>query len=905
MPGKWAIQSQGNWEGGHMALLNDIFAWSGGLPAWQRDALRRLFLNRTLNPADLSELLAMVKEEHGKGGRSPVRPIALSLDDIPQADPRANVWLLRLDNLQNVNRFPAGHAIEFALDRLNVLFGENGAGKSGYARILKNACRARTRQPVLPDAFDGTLPRPVPSAEITFLVNGTDPKTVPWHQGAPGDRALGNVTVYDSACGADYITKEGASDYQPYGLPQLNRLAAAQRDMQTGIEQERQQIRLDVNAFSELHGEHELGQILTKLSKDTDIEQLRRLATLGVGDHSRIEELTKVLGTMNPEPDARSAERLAERLETAATNARRSQRYVTDRALDEVQHRLESRKVAEHAWVLAQKRLRQDDNENDTNLLPGTGNEVWKLLFEAAEKFSTECAYPGHAHPNLGDEARCVLCQSPLNIDAKVRMQRFAEYVADAASKNAEETAKRMMETMQAIAEASLEPVDATTLKELSTADAELHAFIEQTATNWKERRNWVQNCVEGDDWKSDRPALIDGDPMDIRLKRKAEGLRGQAKELRNSLDPQVKQRLEKERGALIARRSLDGRLKQIEQHISDATQLHNLTACHAELNPRKVSLKMTELAGTYVTGELARVMTEELARLGYRRKVEPDIKGRTDVGQTMVTLKIKGCQDTPGQVLSDGEQRAMGLALFLAEIRLQGHSSTVVFDDPSTSFDHHHRRNMAERLASLALDRPVLVFTHDAVFLTELSIAVANSHQSAKYQTIAWAAPGPGFVSTGLTWETMDAKARLVELEKSAGPLKDYAGDYMDEATKEQVKVAYTKLRGTIERAVREVFMNNTIRPFSDEVSVGSFGAVIGHPQGEWDQVSDMYDRCCEVTDAHDTNAAHQLPIPEPAVLVQDVNDFKALLEAAKKRRSAFESARSARGAARKNPFG
>lgn len=888
-----------------MALLDDILAWSQGLPSWQGDALRRLFANRSMSPDDLGEILAMVKEEHGAAGLAPVQPIMLSADHVPAVGARSTVHLLRIDNLQHVNRLPAGHGVDIAPDRLTVLFGENGAGKSGYARVLKNACRARAKLPVLPDAFTAGEPRPTPSADITFVINGGDTHTASWRQGAAVARALGNIAVYDSACGTDYVAKEGVSDYQPYGLPYLNRLADAQKSMQATIDQERQRIRLNASAFSDLHGQHDVGEILGRLDKDTDVARLRVLATVSAEETTRVGELETILGTMNPEPDARAAERLAERFDTAAASAQKSHRYVTDRALDEVRQRQANASAAADAWKLAQDRLHTKEDDVDVELLDGTGNDVWKRLFKAAETFSIGHAYPEHAHPNVGDGARCVLCQTPLDESAKDRLTRFADFVADAASTDADATATRMKETMTAIADANFAPLDVPTLTELETADPALHAFVTQTVDAWVERRLWVETCVGASDWSPERPTLPEGDALDVRLRSKAEALRTHAKELRASLDPEAKRILDKEKAALVARQGLALRLGQIEQHISDANLHHNLTKVHTALAPRKVSLKMTELANAYVTAELAKVMTEELTALGYRRKVLPDIRGRTDVGQTMVTLKVKDCIDAPGQVLSEGEQRAMSLALFLAEVRLQGHHSTVVFDDPSTSFDHHHRRQIADRIVALAAERPVVVFTHDAVFLTELSRALNGSGQPVEYRTIGWSGTGPGFVDEGLTWETKDTKARLAELELSVRPLSDYAGDYLDAQTKEAIKSGYTKLRGTIERGIREVFLNNTIRPFSDEISVGSFGAVIGHPADEWEHILDIYDRCCEVTDAHDTNAEHQLPIPEPATLLSDLAIFKDHLDKADVRRKAFELARGKQGQVKKKPFG
>jgi energy-coupling factor transporter ATP-binding protein EcfA2 len=857
-----------------------------------------------MSPDDLGEVLAMVKEEHCAGGAALVQPIVLSADHIPAVGARSNVHLLRIDNLQHVNRLPAGHGVDFAPDKLTVLFGENGAGKSGYARVLKNACRARTKLPVLPDVFAAGEPRPTPSADITFAINGGAATTASWRQGAVPARALGNVAVYDSSCGADYVAKEGISDYQPYGLPYLNRLADAQKAMQATIEQERSQIRLNAAAFTDLHGQHDVGEILGGLSKDTDVSRLRVLAIITAEETARIGELEKILGTMNPEPDARAAERLAERLDTAAASAQKSHRYVTDKALDEVRQRQANANAAADAWKLAQDRLHTKEDDVDIDLLDGTGNDAWKKLFKAAEAFSTCHAYPDHAHPNVDDGARCVLCQTPLDVSAKGRLTRFATFIADAASTEADATAARMKETMTAIAEANLAPLDTPTLTELETADPGLHAFVTQIVEAWAKRRLWVETCVGTREWSTERPPLPDGDALDVRLRTKAEALRTHAKELRASLDPGAKRTLADEKVALVARQGLAQRIAQIEQHIRDANLHHNLTKVHTALASRRVSVKMTELANAYITAELAKAMTEELTALGYRRKVLPDIRGRTDVGQTMVTLKVKDCNDAPGLVLSEGEQRAMSLALFLAEVRLQGHFSTVVFDDPSTSFDHHHRRHIADRIVALAAERPVVVFTHDAVFLTELSRAIGDQDQPVAYRTIAWSGVGPGFVNEGLTWETMNTDARLTDMEASVKPLTAYAGDYMDEATKEAVKVGYTKLRGTIERAVREVFLNNTVRPFTDEVSIGSFGAVIGHPQEEWDRVSEMYARCCEVTDAHDTNAARQLPIPEPAVLLEDIDVFRAHLDLAKKRKRAFQAERSKQSEAAKNPF-
>ncbi|OOL37119.1 AAA family ATPase [Pseudomonas mandelii] len=888
-----------------MELLNEILEWSQGLEEWQRDALRRVFIDGNVSPAEVQKLIDLVKEKHGCGPQTDARPIPLNAGHLPAVAGSGSVRLLYLENMQNVNRFPQGRRLELMPDRLNILFGENGAGKSGFARVLKNICRARHRTAVLPNAFDGTKPRPIPSASMVFLEDG-NPRQVEWVQGQDVDSALAKVAVYDSACGSDYLAKEGASEYQPYGLPQLNRFIAVQREIQAQIGRDRDAIRLDKTAFNDLLGNHEVGAIVAQLGSGSDGDRLKQLATVTEGEAQRLVDLNGILATMDPEPEAKRAEQLAQRLETSSITARAAQRYVTDAALDEVKNRHDRLLKAREAWSLAQQQLHHRKNGQEAELLTGTGNDAWKLLFEAAAKFSTEHAYVGHDHPYLGDDAKCVLCQTSLEQDTKARLRGFSEYIANEASRNVQSAAEFMDDTMKKIAEANFVPLDQITAQQLNEIDPVLALFAATSVCQWNARRDWAQQAVHTGIWDAPRPALPEGETLDVRLSGKVQQLRVRAQEFRKALDQEAKKQLEKERTELQARERLSGRIQEVLKYVGDAQAHKKLSDCYASLDSRGLSRKATAFATKHVTNALADSMNEELRALGFRGRVEALISGRTnaDAGQTMVTLKLKDCENGAHLVLSEGEQRVMGLAIFLAESRLQGHASTIVFDDPTTSLDHHHRRSIANRLTQLAKERQLIIFTHDAVFLGDLGRTIIKAQQPAHYLTIGWDGKYPGHVKEGMTWETADWKARLDEVGGAAKEIQAEAGDYLSEALKNRTKDCYTKLRGTIERAVREVYMNETILPFSDEVSVNSYGAVFYQSQEEWEQLMDIYDRCCEATDAHDTNGEHQLPIPEPDQLIKDVESTTALVQFAKKAKGKFENERGQKRRAAKKVF-
>lgn len=170
--------------------LSEIVAWSVDAPDWQRDALRRLCQREKLEEADIADLLAICK---GTKAAS-----ALNSDHI--RDPgaaTAEVSLTKLHNLRNVNALQPGETLSFQKSGLTVIYGDNGAGKSGYARVLKHACRARLLKGdvVLPNINAASLG--APQAELGFTIGGQNRSFV-WQQGTATDPILTAVSVFDS-----------------------------------------------------------------------------------------------------------------------------------------------------------------------------------------------------------------------------------------------------------------------------------------------------------------------------------------------------------------------------------------------------------------------------------------------------------------------------------------------------------------------------------------------------------------------------------------------------------------------------------------------------------------------------------------------------------------------------------
>lgn len=895
-----------------MSLLDEIITWTSGIRPWQQDALRRIFTQPELARDDIETILQMVREQEGENATTgATRPF--TLDDVSGAGSGATVRLTGVSGLDQVNGFPSGRAFDLVPEGMTIFFGHNGAGKSGYARVFKNACNARHRVEVLSNAFGAATPPRPPSAEFSILVDGL-PETVRWVQSGPAHPHLSAVSVYDVACANDYIDAEGTPAFQPYGLTHLTRLVLLQRDLQTRIGAERNALVLDSQQFEPLKGNTEVGHYIASLGPDSDHAVLVRLGMLTDDDLRRLEFLKRTLLETDPTPQALALERLATRLDQAQRRAEATQRWVGDRAIARAKELIVAEKAAHLAMQLAQAHLQgrrtQDATEQPTlashtaSLLEGTGDVLWQTMYRAAEAFSQQAAYAGHVFPHLELDARCVLCQQPYSVDAGERMRRFAAFISDSATADAQEANNARMAALGKVKAVDLSILDAPTRAEVAERLPDLHATITAAASVWAVRHTWVRQTLEAGGWSPESEPLSPETNLDSEFACKSASLRTDANTLRTSTDPAVRLALSQELAELDARQRLSAQLGAVERFIQAKRTHAVLSRCHAALNPATVSRKLTALAATYVTEALAAAMNAELKALGYRRRVQPDLTGRTELGVTKVTLRLQEITAKASKVLSEGEQRALGMAMFIAELESLPHTSTVIFDDPSTSLDHVYRRAIARRLVALAETRQVLVFTHDAVFLTELAMALQRADRQASYKTIGWD-ESPGLVSEGLTWATMDTKARLADLRGRAKALSASEDTYPDDELERQIAVGYSSLRGTVERAIREVFLNNTVQPFSDVVSVEAFGAVIGHPADEWEKMLAVYARACEATEAHDTPGERQLPLPTREELHSDITLILELINEAAKRRTAYENLRRERTAQRKKLFG
>jgi energy-coupling factor transporter ATP-binding protein EcfA2 len=849
------------------SVLELIYDWSLARPLWQRDALRRIFLRGALSDADIAELVTLCKKENGSPN------VALEAKPLTKADLPANpgagdaVALLGISDVTGVNQLAAKQTLPFEPKGITVIYGDNGAGKSGYARILKRACRARHPGEIMPDAYDAAA-APAARANIGYEVSGKAKSPIAWLDADKPHNVLSAVSVFDRECGTVHVRNKNEVAFRPFGLDIPDELADACQRLRTALTAEQSDLATQRDpAFLKptWRADSRVGTILSALTaktKSTPLEALAKVSDASKARHTQLcEDLSK-------DPLKASSEQViyANQIRQLALALQKFKRDTSDEVLLSIKGLAFDAVSKRAASELAASKAFEDA------ALPGVGGEAWRIMWNAARHYAEHIAYSGRPFPISGDDAVCLYCHQKLAPEARKRLLGFDEFVQADIEQQAQDAENTFAKEKAAFAVNRVRTAALGAVRrKISLTNPELGRATMRFLASARLRYFKCEKSLAEHKPDLTLSSFAD-DPIAELLALESE-TRAYAQELQLAADAEGRKTLEKERDEIADCIALEILLPKAKAEIERLKSEALISTCLGQTSTNVITRLGNDIADEVITPKMRDQFQNEIVRLAANRVRVEIVRAGGKYGSPFYQVRLfANPKASVHDVLSEGEQTCVALAAFLTELATAAHKSALVFDDPVSSLDHKWRQQVAARLVEEADNRQIIIFTHDLVFLNDVNDAASLQKKAVQLVTLSRTPAGAGTVAMGLPWLAASIPDRVDKMEKDVRSAKREYDSHDDEGYRQSVHRIYSNLRNTWERAVEDVAFGGVINRHRDYVNTKYLRRATALAESDCDVFDVGFQKCCDLTDAHDPSRGRNAAPPPPEEMMRDV---------------------------------
>jgi energy-coupling factor transporter ATP-binding protein EcfA2 len=671
--------------------------WFSERPQWLQIAATRLLQQSELTDKDVSELATLCQQE--ADGKLAKTTCSFPASAFSQGA-AGTLRLCSISDVEGVNALAPKKPLEFGKGNITIVYGNNGSGKSGYVRLLKHVCGARETGSLHRNVY--TPVSTVQKACISFEQDGI-PKSHTWSgQGICDD--LSSVDIFDTSFGKVFVSSEDEVSYEPPVLSFFSSLILACEKVASSLDTEanrHQSKKPNISADKKVTPE---GIWYESVSAKTTSQDIDKHCTFAITDETEMQTLQQRLAEQAPAEKAKQLRKQKQYIDTLVQDA---QKY-RDQLSDENCRRI----IAAKKKSILKKTAADAAAEKvfSGSELEGIGSDVWKELWEAARNYSVSAAYQETDYPNVSDGSRCVLCHQTLTQEVKDRLISFEKFVKGEMQKAATDAVKAYETASQTIevlptSEALKTRIDAAGIPQEEVA-SQVTGFFTQLQAR-KDQLPWI-------DSEEAIPALM----LSPKWIEEANAHSKSLDELAAKYDEDAKrdnrEDIKKKLSSLQARKWLSEHRAAIDEEVSRLKLLTQIKEAKRSADTTALSRKKGELAETLITDAFVQRFNAELKALGASQVKVELVKSKVSKGRVLHKLQLRGASRCGlVDVLSEGENRIVSIAAFLADVTGKSSQAPFVFDDPISSLDQSYEEAVVQRLIELSQDKQVIVFTH------------------------------------------------------------------------------------------------------------------------------------------------------------------------------------------------
>lgn len=801
--------------------------WANSSDEWVRQLVAEVIASgRPVDESTVERAYELFRQEKALDKRT--LPAVAKLSTEARRDEAAPpLSVVRLSEVRGVNALVAGAIIE-PHDGLTILYGENGTGKTGYSRIFKALADSRTA-----DAILGNIDADVDeaqSATVDYKV-GDQEKSLAW----VGERAVAPFTrmsIFDSPSVTTHVDEDLDYVYVPAALALFKHVIAAIQAVSSHIDGAISDLGTGspslLNRFPKNSSVYPL---IETLGASTDLDGLKQKASTDAKVDEKLDALTQAVAAL--------------RANTVGTQitARKRELRVLEQAGQAATALLDF-DVSAYNETLAQRTQLAGDYETFRRDLfaaadlPSEPDETWSAFIEAGDSYRQHLVEI-EAH----DAARCLYCRQKLTDPARELLARYSTYLEDKISADVSAADSMLTSVRRNVASIANSEMDGF-VDEYSGRDDQPEFFPAVKAI--EAARLAVAGGIE-----NNRPVELDiasvlaGHPVTVNAATTATSAEIASLEEHSTNRTEALATKQTELAELTAAAELMKSWASIENQVTSAKEADRLQILKKALPT--LTRAVTELSKTasdqLINQSFDALFLEECDALR-APKLKVQFVGREGRAQRR---KVLTGRHKPSKVLSEGEQKVLALADFLAEARLAGITAPVIFDDPVSSLDHRRINEVAERVAQLAEANQVIVFTHDIFFATTLLALFEKSKRCAYFQVTDEDGKGKVARATGPRSDTLGwFKAEINRTIQAANSQEG-------EARAALVRQGYSLLRSWCEvftetellRGVTKRYQANVVMGKLGEINVEAFGEIVP-------KVNEIFDLACRYMEGH-----------------------------------------------------
>lgn len=680
--------------------------WLMQRPKWLQFAAMRLIDFGFLNEDAISELVVLCQLESNNEFPEVecfITPGAFDAKDSEE------IRLCSISEVEGINKLAPRKPLEFGTSNIVVVYGQNGSGKSGYVRLLKHVCGSRNsiRGQLLNNVF--TTEEIAQKAKVAFLKDGI-PVECFW-SGTEVFSELNSIDIFDTSYGHIFIGSEDEARYEPPVLSFFSRIIEACEKVAQKLDEATGALYSKLpNIPDFIFGSKSAIWIEELSSKTTEYEVSER-CSFTQENEVEIQDLQKRISEVSPSDKAKQLRTKKSYCDSLFNDIK----FFIDQLSDE-----NCRKIIDAYKKFTLKKMAAEATSRDlfsTAKIEGIGSEVWKELWDSARKFSEELVYVGQIFPHVQEDSVCVLCHQPLNEEAKNRFISFESYIKGETQKQAADAEKEVLEARGSLP--NIPNVELIMLK-IDAAGIENQGIIEALNSTLITLRSKKAKVISNDS-DDDLSSFYISTEWIEELQNISKGFEERAQKYEQDAEKDNRVELLSKLKELQANEWVTQHKSAILEEVNRLKSLDKIREAKRLTSTRLLSTKKGELAETLITEAFVQRFNYELNALGASRIKVKLVKTRVSRGKVLHTLQLEGATHKVNEVLSEGENRIVSIAAFLADVTGRTYPTPFVFDDPISSLDQDYEEAVVQRLCTIACERQVVIFTHRLTLLSML----------------------------------------------------------------------------------------------------------------------------------------------------------------------------------------